>query len=313
MGSRVLVTGGAGFIGSHIAERLLASGHEVAVLDDLSSGKRDQVPARARFYELDIRRDLSPAFAEFRPECVVHEAAQVSVSYSVREPMIDAEINILGSIRLLLACREYGVRKVVYASSAAAYGPSETLPLGEDLRPRPVSCYGASKYTVEHYLRTAGTEWGIEWAALRYSNVYGPRQDPHGEAGVVAIFANLLLDGKAPTIFGGGELTRDYVYVEDVAEANRLAVEVDLSGRRDPVFNVSTGVPTSTNRVFELLENALGTSIEPIRGPHRPGDVQDSVLDSTRFREATGWAPRVSIEEGFQRTAAYFRERAARS
>ncbi|HLU47124.1 MAG TPA: NAD-dependent epimerase/dehydratase family protein, partial [Planctomycetota bacterium] len=228
------------------------------------------------------------------------------------EPIQDAETNILGSIRLLLACREHGVRKIVYASSAAAYGLLETLPLRESLRPRPVSCYGASKYTVEHYLRTAGVEWGLEWAALRYANVYGPRQDPHGEAGVVAIFSNLLLDGKQPTIFGGGTLTRDYIYVEDVAEANRIAIETDFSSEPDPVFNVSTGVQTTTNRVYELLSAALDVSIEPIRGPHRPGDVQDSVLDSARFREATGWAPRVSIEEGFERTARYFRARAER-
>jgi UDP-glucose 4-epimerase len=213
----------------------------------------------------------------------------------------------LGVIR---ACREFGVKRIVYASSAASYGALDTLPLRETMRTQPVSFYGCSKYTVEHYLRTASSEWGIEWVALRYSNVYGPRQSPHGEAGVVAIFSNLILEGNRPTIFGGGELTRDYIYVEDVAEANRLAVVLDLAGHRDPVFNVSTCKSTSTNRVFELLCEKLGVEVEPILGPERPGDVQDSLLDNAKFCEFAGWMPRVELEEGFERTARFFLNRA---
>src|SRR6185503_13319970 len=187
-----LVTGGAGFIGSHVVESLLAAGHQVAALDDLSTGKREQVPGGVPFFKLDIAEPAA-AFKEFRPEVVCHLAAQVSVSVSVRRPEDDARTNILGSILLLKAAVEHGVRKIVYASSGASYGPLETLPLREEMRPLPVSAYGASKHTVEHYLRMAAREWSLEWAALRFANVYGPRQDPHGEAGVVAIFLEKML------------------------------------------------------------------------------------------------------------------------
>ncbi|MEM7230572.1 MAG: NAD-dependent epimerase/dehydratase family protein [Planctomycetota bacterium] len=306
MGQRVLITGGAGFIGSHIAERLTDDGYVVAVLDNLASGKRHQVPETAEFFELDVTKDIHSAFASFRPDAVVHQAAQVSVSYSIKEPQFDAQTNILGSLNVIECCREFGVKKIVYASSAASYGAIAELPLREDMRPHPVSFYGMSKYTVEHCLRTAKTEWGIDWAALRYANVYGPRQDPHGEAGVVAIFSNLLIDGKQPTIFGGGELTRDYVYVEDVAAANAIALSMDLSSHPDPVFNVSTGVPTSTNRVFELVQQRIDPEIQPIMGPDRPGDVQHSLLDNSKFCTLTNWKPKTSIEDGFERTADFF-------
>jgi UDP-glucose 4-epimerase len=306
MSLRVLVTGGAGFIGSHIVEALVARGHTVAVLDNLSSGKREQVPDGVSLYELDITDSVDAAFEEFRPEVVCHQAAQVSVSYSVKEPVFDANTNILGSIRVIDACRRFGVRKVVYASSAASYGALETSPLHEGLRCHPVSFYGASKFTVEHYLRTASKEWGIEWVALRYSNVYGPRQDPHGEAGVVAIFSNLLLAGKQPTVFGGGELTRDYVFVEDVAAANCAMIEADVKDHSDPVFNTSTTLPTTTNRVFELLRAAYGVDIEAAKGPWRAGDVQDSILDNAKIRAQIDWQPTVSLDDGIAKTAEFF-------
>jgi len=302
----VLITGGAGFIGSHITEELLAAGHEVAVLDNLSSGKRSQVPDGVPLFELDIRESIDAAFESFRPDAVVHQAAQVSVSYSVKEPVFDARTNIVGSINVIQAAKRHGVKKVTYASSAAAYGTLETLPLAEHMRPQPVSPYGASKYAVEHYLRSAATETGLEWAALRYSNVYGPRQDPHGEAGVIAIFTNLLLDGKAPTIFGGGELTRDYVFVKDVARANRLVLEADLGEHTDPVFNCSTQKPTSTNRIFELLSRYLDADVEPHMGPWRSGDVQDSLLGNAKMRETLGWAPEVDLEDGLRETSEFF-------
>ena len=313
MGLRILVTGGAGFIGSHVAERLLAAGHEVAVLDNLSSGKRNQVPAEAAFFELDLTTDIAPAFERFRPEAIAHLAAQVSVSVSIRNPALDARVNILGSIQLLEAAREHGVRKFLYASSAAVYGPLDTLPLDEEMRCRPISCYGASKYAFEHYLRTAASEWGLEWAALRYANVFGPRQDPDGEAGVVAIFARQVLEGRMPTIFGDGELTRDYVYVDDVAAANVSALQADLQDHPDPVFNVSTGTETTTNRIYELIRSAARSSIEAVYGPDRAGDVRHSVLDSTRFRDLTGWKPRVSLEDGIRRTVDFFKKRASAS
>ena len=307
MGRKVLVTGGAGFIGSHIVEDLLAAGHEVAVLDNLSSGKSEQVPEGVELFKLDITGDIDAAFVAFQPDAVVHQAAQVSVSYSVSEPQFDARTNILGSINIIQAACKHGVRKVTYASSAAAYGPLETLPLQEDMRPQPVSPYGTSKYTVEHYLRTAKREQGLEWAALRYSNVYGPRQDPHGEAGVIAIFCQLLLEGKSPTIYGGGDLTRDYIFVQDVARANRLLLEADLSEHPDPVFNCSTQLPTTTNRLFELLRDGFGADVEPVDGGWRPGDVAHSLLDNSKLRGTVDWQPSVALEDGIRQTVQFFR------
>jgi len=304
---RCLVTGGAGFIGSHVAEVLKAAGHEVAVLDDLSSGKRHQIPAGCPFFQLDITADVMPAIREFRPEAVMHLAAQVSVSVSVREPEVDARTNILGSVKLIKALAENGCRKVVYASSGASYGPLETLPLVETMRPLPVSPYGASKHTVEHYLRMARREWGLEWGALRFANVYGPRQDPHGEAGVVAIFANKILKGEQPTIFDDGELTRDYVFVEDVARANLAALEADLKDHPDPIFNISTNLGTSVNRLYEMLRRAMGTEIRAKYGPPRPGDVRHSVLDNRKAHRDLNWKPQVDIDEGLRRTVAFFK------
>jgi UDP-glucose 4-epimerase len=240
---------------------------------------------------------------------VFHLAAQVSVSVSVRLPDEDARTNILGSIHLLKAAVENGVRKIVYASSGASYGPLETLPLKEEMRPLPVSAYGASKHTVEHYLRMAAREWSLEWAALRFANVYGPRQDPHGEAGVVAIFLEKMLSGQEPTIFDDGELTRDYVFVEDVAAANVAALNADLRGHPDPIFNVSTGRGTSVNDLFAILREALGSSIRARYGPPRPGDVRHSVLDNGRARRELKFEPRVELREGIRRTVEFFRAR----
>lgn len=307
---RCLVTGGAGFIGSHIVELLLARGHEVAVLDNLSSGRRENLPEGVPIFELDINSpEIDGVLAEFRPAAIFHEAAQVSVSFSVRRPELDATVNILGSINLLTTAARHDVRKIVYASSGASYGSLETLPLKEELRTMPVSPYGVSKHTVEHYLRSAANEWGLEWVALRYSNVYGPRQDPHGEAGVVAIFLNQLLAGGRPTIFDDGELTRDYIFVEDVARANLAALETDLAGHPDPVFNVSTCKSTSVNSLYAMLLQSLGIEIEAEYGPPRPGDVRHSLLDSSRAREHLGWESCVDVQEGVRRTVEYFSTR----
>ncbi len=217
---RVLVTGGAGFIGSNIADLLLQRGHQVAVLDNLSTGRTQNVAKEVTFYNLDLNDDLDPVFQGFRPEAVIHQAAHASVSVSVREPAFDATQNIMGSINLLEAMRRHGVKRIVYASSGATYGEPKSLPLIEDQAMEPISPYGVSKYVVEHYMRCYAHEHGFRCVALRYANVYGPRQDPFGEAGVVAIFTNKLLEGERPTIFGDGSITRDYVYVGDVAEAN---------------------------------------------------------------------------------------------
>lgn len=304
---RCLVTGGAGFIGSHIVEQLKQAGHEVIVVDDFSSGKIENLPGGVEVIEADIRRGIGNWLGKVKPEVIVHQAAQVSVSVSMQDPVEDARMNILASIQLIHDACRHGVQKIVYASSAAAYGPQESLPLHEGMRPRPVSPYGASKHTVEHYLKTASQSWGLrEWVALRYGNVYGPRQDPHGEAGVVAIFIQKLLNGNRPTIFDDGEMTRDYIYVEDVARANLAAVERDLFAHPDPVFNVSRQEETSVNEVFRILRDEMGSDLEPVQGPPRAGDVRRSVLDSGAAREALGWKPRVEVEDGLRRTAQAF-------
>ena len=266
MGRKVLVTGGAGFIGSHLAEELIRCGHEVAVLDNLSGGSAAQVPAGVRLYELDITESIDEAFEDFRPDDVVHLAAQVSVAVSMQEPEMDARINVLGSINVITAAQRHDVRRVVYASSAACYGALEEGVLREEMRCVPASYYGASKYAVEHYLHSARQASGLEWAALRFANVYGPRQDPHGEAGVVAIFARLLLDGGQPEIFGGGELKRDYVFVTDIARA------VGLGKYSKPAlgFTYSLSIGTSPEMVRSASTSWSTVSIRVLRASTIP-------------------------------------------
>jgi UDP-glucose 4-epimerase len=307
---RCLVSGGAGFIGSHIVEALARAGHPTAVVDDLSSGQREHLDPQTPIHVLDITGDTSAAFREFRPDILIHQAAQVSVSVSMRSPEEDARTNILGSIRIIRTALEFGVKKILYASSAAVYGPLETLPFVETMRPLPVSAYGISKHTVEHYLRAAAKDWGLEeWAALRYANVYGPRQNPHGEAGVVAIFSQKLLRGEPPTIFDDGELTRDYIFVGDVARANLAALDADLRGHPDPVFNISTAKETSTNQIFRGLERHLDSRTPARYAPPRAGDVRRSLLDNRKAGLELGWRPQVDLEEGLKLTARYFMER----
>jgi UDP-glucose 4-epimerase len=258
---KVLVTGGAGFIGSHVAELLLSRGHEVAVVDDLSSGKRENVPKGATFYEADIRSSCEEAFDEFAPEALCHQAAQMDLRRSVREPGFDADVNILGTIRLLEDCVERGVGKVVFASTGGAiYGEQEEFPAAEDHPQYPVSPYGVSKLAGERYLNFYRVQHGLPYAALRYANVYGPRQDPHGKAGVVAIFCGNLVEDKASTINGSGEQTRDYVYVGDVARANVRALEEEVPSG---TYNVGTGIETSVNRLHRLLLEASGKDLPP--------------------------------------------------
>jgi UDP-glucose 4-epimerase len=265
---RILLSGGAGFIGSHVAEHLLERGHEVAVVDNLSSGKRENIPQGARFYETDILSGCAQVFEDFGPEVLSHQAAQMDVRRSVREPHIDAEVNVLGTIRLLENCTKYDVRKVIFASTGGAiYGEQHQFPALEDHQQYPLSPYGVSKLAGERYLNFYYVHYGIPYAALRYANVYGPRQDPHGEAGVVAIFCGNLAAGRPSTINGTGEQTRDYVYVEDVARANVLALEDDLP---PGPYNIGTGIETSVNRLYELLRGACGRDLPPRHGPANP-------------------------------------------
>jgi len=304
---RILVTGGAGFIGSNVVDGFVADGHEVAVLDDLSTGRREFVHPKARFVHADLTdaAAVEACVSELRPEVVDHHAAQIDVRGSVREPQHDARINILGSIALLEACRRHGVRKVIYASTGGAiYGEGRFLPATEDHPVHPEAPYGASKYTVEHYLYIWKLLHGLDFTVLRYPNVYGPRQNPHGEAGVNAIFIGLMLEGERPRIFGDGEQVRDYLYVSDVVEANRLALDRGSGA----VVNLGTGVGTSVNQIFRTLRALLGFEGEAIYDAARPGEVQRIYLDASRAREVLGWEPRVPFVEGLERTVAWSRE-----
>jgi len=302
---RILVTGGAGFIGSHVAGRYAEMGHEVAVLDDLSTGKQGNVHPRAKLHRMSLLDErLGAVFAEFRPEVVSHHAAQVNVRRSVDDPAYDATVNVLGAIRLFQCAATQGCRKVVYSSSGGAcYGDPAKLPAGENTPIRPLCPYGVSKYAAEKYLQLYGDLYGLRSTVLRYANVYGPRQDPHGEAGVVAIFSELMLDGKRPTIFGDGSKTRDYVYVEDIVEANVLALHAGDGG----TYNVGTGREVSDGQIFEAVRAAVGAELSPIYADYRKGEVRRIALDAARIRAELGWKPRVAIEEGIPKAVAFYR------
>jgi len=301
---RILLTGGAGFIGSHVADHLLAHGHEVAVVDDLSSGKRENVPEGTPFYKMDIRTGCADIFEEFEPEALCHQAAQMDVRRSVKEPDFDADVNIIGTVRLLEYCVEHGVIKVVFASTGGAvYGEQQVFPAPEDHPQYPVSPYGVSKLAAERYLHYYSVQYGLPYVALRYSNVYGPRQDPHGEAGVVAIFSGNLVAGKSSIINGSGEQTRDYVYVEDVAHANVRALENDVPSG---AYNIGTGVETSVNELYEAMREISGKDLPPKFGPAKPGEQLRSSVDPTLATRALGWRPRVGLRAGLKETLRFF-------
>ena len=302
---KILVTGGAGFIGSHVVDALLEAGHEVVIVDDLSTGRASNINPRARFYRMDIRDPhLSEVFEQERFDIVNHHAAQMDVRKSVADPLFDADVNICGSLNLLECARKSGVRKIVYISTGGAvYGEPEYLPCDEAHPVNPICPYGASKHTVEHYLYMYQVLYGLAYAVLRYPNVYGPRQDPNGEAGVVAIFIGQMLAGKQPTIFGSGEQERDFVYVGDCARANLLAIEDHVQG----IFNIGSGRGTTINQIYALLSEITGYRRPPVYGPPRAGETFRIFLDATKARREMGWEPQVSLEEGLRRTVAYFR------
>jgi UDP-glucose 4-epimerase len=307
---KVLVTGGAGFIGSTIADAYLDAGHDVAIVDNLYSGKRENVPARARFHEVDI---VSPKIAdvleEERPDVISHHAAQMDVRLSVASPAFDAEVNVVGTIRLLEAAVKVGVKKIVFASSGgAAYGEQVRFPAVETDPTDPVSPYGVSKRSGEHYLFYYRAVHGLRYVALRYANVYGPRQDPHGEAGVVAIFCEKLLRGEAPRINGDGKQTRDYVFIEDLVRANLQALESSFVG----AMNIGTGRETDVVTLARKLVELSGKKIEPVYGPAKTGEQRRSVIDPGLARRELGWEPRISLDEGLGRTYEWFRDRFAK-
>lgn len=304
---RVLVTGGAGFIGSHLVDALLAEGHDVEVVDDLSRGRRDNLDPRARLHVTSV---ADPAVAEIlaaaRPEVVFHQAAQIDVRRSVAEPVVDAAINVLGTVNLLQACADAGVRRIVFASSGGAiYGDTDDVPTPETHYPRPASPYGAAKLSGEAYCGVYAALYGVEYVSLRYANVYGPRQDAHGEAGVVAIFADRLLRGETPTVNGDGRQTRDYVHVDDVVRANLCAAASVEGGE----YNVGTGVETDVLTLYRLIADAVGTRRSPRHGPARPGEQRRSCLDVRKAERILGWRPRIDLAEGIRDTVAWFRAR----
>lgn len=307
---KILVTGGAGFIASHVSDLLLAAGHEVAIVDNLATGKLENLPAEVAFHEIDIRDEsLLRVFQKERPEVVVHHAAHINVTVSVRRPAYDASVNILGSLNLLECCRELGVRKVIYAGTGGAlFGEAQYLPVDEDHPVDPLSPYGVSKHTVEHYLFTYHCNHGIDYTVLRYPNVYGPRQDPHGEAGVVAIFALALLNGQACTIFGDGSKTRDYCYVSDIAAANLAALNSPLSG----VYNLGRGIEVSDRQIFDAVREAVGSDAEPLYAPVRPGEVEHIALDAAKAERELGWRWKVDLAEGVGRAVGFYRDKTER-
>jgi UDP-glucose 4-epimerase len=297
----VLVTGGAGFIGSHVAEALVARGEDVVVLDNLTSGKRENVPEGADLVEGDIREPQDELFAGVKPTHCYHLAAQIDVRVSVAEPDRDAQINVLGTVNLLQAALEHGTQVVFSSTGGAIYGECDG-PATEDAPRLPISPYGTSKLAAEEYLATYNRLYETNHVSLRYGNVYGPRQDPHGEAGVVSIFFSTLLAGDAPKVFGDGAQTRDYVFVGDVARATLAA-----TGRAGAVYNVGTGRETSVVELLDLCQRIAGTSFDATFMPARPGEIQRSVVDPSRAVDELGWRPEHSLEDGLRETYEFFR------
>lgn len=299
MNKRILVTGGAGFIGSHLVERLEAARYDVLVLDNFSTGRSSNLPRSTRVVEADLCRPRAAAgvIGGFCPEAVVHLAAQVNVRRSIENPASDADVNILGGIRLLKACADYNVRRVVFASSGGAiYGEQEIFPIPEAAVPKPESPYALSKQAIENYGRYFSRAGGLEFVALRLGNVYGPRQDPRGEAGVIAIFLSKFMRGVAPAVFGDGTHTRDYVWVGDATRAFELAL-----GSPTGTYNIGTGVETQTLEIVRELKKVTGSRLEPEFAPEVPGEVRRNSLDSTLARSRLNWAPEVSLASGLRR------------
>jgi UDP-glucose 4-epimerase len=297
---RAVVTGGAGFIGSHVVDSLLARGEEVHVLDNLSSGKRENVPAGATLHEGDIRTDCERVFDEVQPEACFHLAAQIDVRISVERPDLDAEVNVIGTVRVLEAARKHGTKVVFSSTGGAIYGECDR-PAPEDSPRQPLAPYGTSKLAAEEYLAMYNRLYGTSHVSMRYGNVYGPRQDAHGEAGVVAIFMSRLRDDETPRIFGDGKQTRDYVYVRDVVAATLAGFGHDGS-----VFNVGTGTETSVLELYDHIQEVSGIEREPELAPARAGELQRSVLDVSRAHRELGWQPRHQLAQGLAETWAFF-------
>ena len=302
---RILVTGGAGFIGSNLVDRLVEEGHQVSVVDNLSTGKKKNINRRAKFYKMDVLSPkLEKVFRRERPEVISHHAAQMDVRRSVADPVFDAHVNILGFLNVLENAVKAGSKRIIFASSGGAiYGEQTVIPSTEECPTQPLSPYGVSKLSGEYYLYFYKQNSGLDFTSLRYSNVYGPRQDPFGEAGVVAIFAQKMLRGEQPLINGNGKQTRDYVFVEDVIEANMAVLNSSTNG----IFNVGTGLETSVNQLFQTINEITGASVKEQHGPDRRGEQKRSVLNFDKLAKELDWAPRSSLFHGLEKTVDYFR------
>lgn len=305
-GMKILVTGGAGFIGSHVADALIREEHDVHILDDLSTGFEANVPHAATFHEHDLRSgEAADVVRQEQFDVIVHHAAQMDVRRSVADPSFDADVNIRGFLNLMEAARENGLKKVVFASTGGAiYGEPEYTPQDEDHPLKPLSPYGITKLTTEKYLYFYQQQYGIDYVALRYANIYGPRQNPHGEAGVVAIFSKRMLNGEQPVVNGDGEQTRDYVFVGDVVRANLAALDYDGSG----IINVGAGKETSVNELFCTIRDLIDPEIPKEHADAKPGEQQRSVLSYELANAELGWRPEVALDEGLRRTVEWFRE-----
>jgi UDP-glucose 4-epimerase len=304
---RIIVTGGAGFIGSHVVDECIGAGHEVAVVDNFWShggGRRENVHPKAKLFEIDIRdKGLVDVVASFRPEVISHHAAQHSVALSTADPDYDADVNVRGLINVLESCVRVGVKKVIFASSAATYGTPQYLPIDEKHPQLPESPYGITKMVAEHYLRYFATAKNLKFTALRYGNVYGPRQDPNGEAGVIAIFTGRILQGQSIRVDWDGEQQKDYVFVGDIARANATAL---IHGHNE-IFNIGTGVGTSVNALHKAIAGVVGRDVSVVNAPKRAGDVRMCVFAVDKARETLGWEPTTRLTDGIAKTVDYFK------
>jgi UDP-glucose 4-epimerase len=303
---KILVTGGAGFIGSNVADRFIQEDHQVTIIDNLFTGVETNVNKKAKFFKMDIRSVvIEKIFERTKPDVLCHHAAQIDVRKSAADPIFDAEINIVGSLNLLNACVKHKVKKVVFASTGGAiYGEQDYFPADENHPANPLSPYGVAKLTIEKYLYFYRETYGIDFVSLRYANVYGPRQNPFGEAGVVAIFTERFLADKKAIINGNGTQTRDFTFVEDVVESNLLALNYPESD----IFNIGTGIETDINRIFRFLKKATGSKQEETHAPPKPGEQQRSVLDCSKAEKLLKWKPKYSLQEGIAKTVKFFQE-----
>jgi UDP-glucose 4-epimerase len=303
---KILITGGAGFIGSHLVDKLINENYTVIIVDNLSTGKKENINLKAKFYKLDILNPkIFEVFKKEKPEIVFHLAAQVNVRKSVEDPINDAKINILGFLNILEACRKFNVKKIIFSSSGGAiYGETKIIPTPENYLPNPESPYGIAKLIVEKYLDFYKKVYGLDYIALRFANVYGSRQDPKGEAGVVSIFIEKIFKGERPIIFGNGKQTRDFIYVDDIVSA--LIKSISYKGK-ETIFNVGTDIETSVNQLFKLISKILRAKTKPIYVSPKPGELKRNCLNISKIKKELKWQPKYNLEKGFKETIKWFR------